>query len=170
MPSAASGPSSKTFEIARLLPAPRDAVWAAFTLLEQLKQWWGPVGLTMQSCTLDLRPGGLFHYGMAMPIGGTMWGRWVIRAVDAPERLEWLNAFSDPQGGLSRHPMAPTWPAEMLCTVAFEAKGDQTLLTLRSVPFEASAAEIATFEAGFASMTQGFGGTFDQLASFLARK
>ncbi len=164
-----AAPASKTFEITRLLPAPRAAVWAALTQAEQLKHWWGPVGLTMQTCTIDLRAGGLFHYGMATPIGGTMWGRWVLRAVKAPEKLEWLNGFSDPQGGLTRHPMAPTWPAEMLCTLTLKAEGEQTQLTLRATAHEASPTEVATFEAGFTSMTQGFGGTFDQLAKYLAR-
>lgn len=162
--------SSKTFEISRLLAAPRPAVWAAFTEADQLKHWWGPVGLTMQTCTIDLRPGGLFHYGMATPIGGTMWGRWVLRTIKAPSKLEWLNGFSDAQAGLTRHPMAPTWPAEMLCTLTLEAQGEQTQLTLRAVPHEANAMEVATFEAGFASMTQGFGGTFDQLAAYLAKR
>ena len=44
-----------------------------------------------------------------------------------------------------------------------------TLVTLRSVPHEASEQEHATFKEGHESMKQGFGATFAQLAAYLAR-
>lgn len=162
-------PDSKTFEISRLLDAPRADVWTAFTELEHLRQWWGPAGLAMRSSSLDLRPGGVFHYGMDLPLGAILWGRWGIRAVEAPKRLEWINSFSDPQGGIARHPMAPGWPEKMLCTVTFAVEGKKTRVTLRSVAFEASPAEEIIFVANFASLTQGFGGTLDKLAAHLAK-
>ena len=47
--------------------------------------------------------------------------------------------------------------------------GGKTTLTLRGSPINASAEEREVFTAHADSMRQGFGGTFDQLASFLAK-
>ena len=58
------------FVISRVFDAPRDLVWQSFTQAEHLKHWWGPKGFKMLSCKLDLRPGGIFHYGMRAPNGG----------------------------------------------------------------------------------------------------
>src|SRR5205823_4677268 len=79
---------------------------------DRLARWWGPKGFTMLSSTLDLRPGGIFHYGMRSPDGREMWGRWVFREVVAPERLVFVASFSDEAGGVTRHPFAPDWPLE----------------------------------------------------------
>src|SRR5512143_3627345 len=49
--------------ITRVLDAPRDLVWKAWTEPERLMHWWGPKGFVMQTVKLDLRPGGVFHYG-----------------------------------------------------------------------------------------------------------
>ena len=103
----------REFVITRLIDAPREMVWRAFTEVEHLKHWWGPKGFTMMSCTLDLRVGGTFHYGMKSPEGYEMWGKWIFREIVAPERLGILVSFSDKDGGITRHPMAPDWPAQM---------------------------------------------------------
>ena len=115
-----------------------------------------------------LKPGGLFHYGMQAPDGSEMWGKWVFREIVKPERLVFVSSFSDKDAGLARHPMAPTWPIEMLGTATFIDKGGKTLLINRAVALNASSEERATFEGNFDSMKQGWGGTWDQLAAYLA--
>ena len=159
---------SKEFVIERLFDAPRDLVWKVFTQSDHLMKWWGPKGFKMLVGDLDLRPGGTFHYGMQAPDGSEMWGRWVFREIVKPERLVFVSSFSDKDGGLSRHPMAPTWPIEMLGTATFIDKGGKALLVNRTVALNGSDEERATFEGNFASMTQGWGGTWDQLAAYLA--
>jgi uncharacterized protein YndB with AHSA1/START domain len=57
----------------------------------------------------------------------------------------------------------------MLGTSTFADQDGKTLLTTRTVAFNATDAERATFEAGFESMKQGFTGTWDQLAAYLAK-
>jgi uncharacterized protein YndB with AHSA1/START domain len=161
-------PLSREFVITRVFDAPRDLVWKAFTQVEHLKHWWGPKGFKMLTCTLDLRVGGMFHYGMASPEGHEMWGKWTFREIDPPRKLVFISSFSDKQGGLTRHPMAPSWPAEMLGTTLFEDQGGKTLITNKVVAYNASEEERRTFEAGFESMKGGFGGTFDQLSAYLA--
>jgi uncharacterized protein YndB with AHSA1/START domain len=158
----------KPFEIERLLDAPRERVWQAWTEVEHLKHWWGPKGFVVSHCTIDLRPGGKMHYCLRAPDGSDMWGRFVFREIVKPERLVWVNSFSDPEGGVTRHPMAPNWPREMLTTVRFADENGRTRVTVEWVPIEASDTELRAFDQGRDSMTQGWGGTFEQLTAYLA--
>jgi uncharacterized protein YndB with AHSA1/START domain len=155
--------------ISRVFDAPRELVWKAFTEADRLARWWGPKGFKMLSCKLDLRPGGAFHYGMAAPNGSEMWGKWVFREIVRPERLSFVVSFSDRDGGITRHPFAPLWPAEMLGTSTFADQAGKTLLTTRTVAVNATDAERKAFEDGFGSMEEGFAGTWDQLAAYLAQ-
>lgn len=158
------------FVITRDFDAPRDLVFRAWTEADHLARWFGPKGFTMATCTVDLRPGGVFHYGMRGPDGRVMWGKWVFREVAPPERLVIVVSFSDESGGITRHPFAPEWPAEVLSTSTFTERDGRTTLTIRSVPLNASDSERRAYEAGHDSMRQGFAGTFDQLAAYLAQQ
>jgi uncharacterized protein YndB with AHSA1/START domain len=156
------------FVITREFDAPRDLVFKAWTEPERLAQWWGPKGFTLKVAKVDLRPGGMFHYGMVGPDGSEMWGKFIYREITPPERMVFIVSFSDENGGTTRHPMAPTWPREMLNVVTLTENGDKTTLTLRSSAYNATEEERATFKAGHASMQGGFTGTFDQLTAYLA--
>jgi len=157
------------FTISRTVNAPRDLVFRAHTEEQQLRQWWGPKGLKMIECKIDLRPGGMFLYGMKQPDGGMMWGRWIFREISPPDRLVYVVSFSDPNGEQTRHPMAPDWPMEMLNTTTFTEQGGKTTISLTFEPLNASAKEREVFAANFDSMNQGFGGTYDQFDAYLAQ-
>lgn len=161
---------SRTFTINRTFDAPRALVFKLWTSPEHLARWWGPKGFAIRVVKLDARPGGIFHYVMTSATGAEMWGKKSYREIVPPERIVFVNSFSDPAGGLTRHPLAPTWPLEMLTTVVFVERDGKTEIKLSSVAHQASAFERATFEAGFESMRGGFGGTFDQLADYLRTK
>jgi len=158
------------FVTSRVLDASRNRVWQAFSTSEALAQWWGPVGFKIEVAKLEFRPGGVFHYCMKSPMG-EMWGRFVYREIVAPERVVFINSFSDPAGGITRAPFPGLhlWPLEVLNTLTLEEQGGKTTLTLRGGPINATAEELAVFKAGFDSMRQGFGGTWDQLAAYLSR-
>jgi uncharacterized protein YndB with AHSA1/START domain len=160
------------FVISRSFDAPRDRVWRAWTEVEHLKRWWGPKGCTVTHCALDLRPGGICHYGLEGPaFGGILWGRWVFREIAAPERLVFLSAFSDERGGIARPPWGGDWPLETLSTVTFADKGGgRTEVTVAWTPETGTEADRAAFLAGFDSMRQGWTGTFDQLGDYLAKQ
>ena len=158
------------FTVRRTLDAPRERVWRAWTEGAELAQWWGPKGMALEVLDLDLRPGGRFHYAMTAPDGHRMYGRFRFRDLAAPSRLVYLVAFADEAGELARHPLAPAWPAEMLNVLTLDEEEGRTVLTLRVVAHEASEGERRAFEAGFASMTQGFSGTLDHLAAHLAAR
>ena len=118
---------------------------------------------------MDLRPGGRYHYAMRTPDGQTMWGKFVYREITPKSRIVFVNSFSDEAGGTTRHPMAPTWPLEMLSIFTFEEQDGKTKFTVHWSPLDASEEERATFAAGHASMNQGWSGTLDQLAAYLAK-
>jgi uncharacterized protein YndB with AHSA1/START domain len=161
-------PTERPFIISRTFNAPRDLVWKAWTDSQHMS-WWGPKGVTIHHAKLDLRPGGLFHYCMKTPEGREMWGKWAIREIVKPERLVFVNSFSDEAGGLTRHPMSPHWPLELLSTVTFVAQGDKTLLTVQWLPLNATDIERKTFDESHESMKNGWGGTLDRLAEYLAK-
>ena len=157
------------FVISRVFDAPRELVFKAFTEPERMKHWWGPKGFTVIAQTMDLRPGGMYHYGLKAPDGNTMWGRFVYREIAAPERIVFVNSFSDEKGGLTRHPMSPSWPLEMLSTFLFEDLGNErTKLTIIWAPINETDQERGTFEKGRPSMTGGWTGTFEKLEGYLA--
>ena len=79
-------------------------------------------GVNIVARSLDLRPGGIFHYGMRTPHGQEMWGRFVYREIIPQRRIVWVNSFSDAQGGLTRHPGSMDWPLEMLVMASFAAE------------------------------------------------
>src|SRR5262245_43510210 len=127
------------FVISRVFDAPRDLVWKAFTEPERMKEWWGPKGFKVITSKMDLRPGGTYLYGMKGPDGSPMWGKFVFREIVAPERLVVITSFSDEAGGITRHPMAPNWPLEMLSTFTFEEQSStKTKLTIRWSPYKAT--------------------------------
>ena len=161
-------PAEKEFVISRLFKAPRELVFACFTDPEHMKQWWGPKGVTVIASKMDLRPGGFYHYGMRTPDGSAMWGKFIYREIEKPQRIVLVSTFSDEAGGVTRHPMAPTWPLQMLSTFLFETEGDGTRLTIKWLPIDPTDEERATFEGGFAGMNQGWSGTFEQLEAYLA--
>jgi uncharacterized protein YndB with AHSA1/START domain len=161
---------SPDFTISRVLDAPREVVWQAFTEAERMKEWWGPKGFTVIHSKLDLRVGGTYHYGMTAPDGTPMWGKFVFREIAMPERMVFVTSFSDEAGGTTRHPLHMSWPLEMLASFTFEElPGGKTRLTVRSAAYNASAEEQHTFDTHHDSMRMGWGGTLERLETYLAR-
>ncbi|WP_425147544.1 SRPBCC family protein [Deinococcus sp.] len=156
------------FTTSRTFDAPRELVWRVWTQPQHLARWMSPAGMTQLGSSLDLRPGGVFHYGLRTPDGQELWGKWVFGEIVPPELLEFIQAFSDAAGGLDRNPMAAEWPLETLSTVTFSEADGKTTVTLSSKPVNASEGERQTFAGAFDSMTQGWGGTFDKLTAYLA--
>jgi uncharacterized protein YndB with AHSA1/START domain len=98
-----------------------------------------------------------------------MWGKFTYREIVPPSRIVFVSSFSDERGGLTRHPMAPSWPQQMLTTVSFTEEGDKTRFTVEWVPLDPTEEELSTFEQGRDSMKQGWTGTFERLEAYLAQ-
>jgi uncharacterized protein YndB with AHSA1/START domain len=164
--------AQEEFVISRTFDAPRDLVWRAWTSAEALAQWWGPKGANIRVIKLDFRPGGIFHYAMAFQPGQDMYGRFVYREVAAPERLVFVNSFSDAEGGITRAPfpqLQGKWPLEVLNTVTLTEQDGKTTMALRGGPINATEEERKIFAEMRDSMRQGFGGSFAKLDDYLAK-
>jgi uncharacterized protein YndB with AHSA1/START domain len=158
----------KNFTVTREIDAPIQLVWDSLTKAEHLKHWWGPVGLEMSHTTVDLRPGGLFHYGMKAPDGNMMWGKFTYREIEEPNRLVFTNSFSDADGGTTRAPFPGlVWPLEVLNELTLTEHNGKTILTLSGYPVNSTQEEEQNFSGMFGSMQQGFGSTFDQLDVYI---
>jgi uncharacterized protein YndB with AHSA1/START domain len=160
---------SVDFVTSRVFDAPRDLVWQCFAEPERMQEWWGPKGSMIVASKMDFRVGGTYLGAMRAPDGQVMWAKFIYREIVAPERLVWVHSFSDEAGGVTRHPMSPTWPLKLLTTVTLEENpGGKTKLTLRWSPLEATEDERKTFDAAHDSMRGGWGGTFERLDAYLA--
>ncbi|WP_277182314.1 SRPBCC domain-containing protein [Caballeronia sp. BR00000012568055] len=157
------------FELDRLLDAPRERVWAAWSQADALARWWGPQGCTVTSHRFEFRPGGFFHYAMTFAGLPSMWGRFMYREIVEGERIAWLNSFANEHGGIARAPFNDACPMEIENTVTFTEEDGKTRLSLRATPFGATPVELSFFDALRPSLEQGFGGTFEQLAAYLKR-
>jgi uncharacterized protein YndB with AHSA1/START domain len=156
------------FVTTRLFNAPRTLVWDCFAQPERMKEWWGPKGSTIVASKMDFRVGGTYHGAMRGPDGSVMWAKFVYREILPPERLVWTHSFSDAAGGLTRHPLSPTWPLELMTVATFEdVAGGRTKVTLQWSPVDASDDERQTFNAARDSMHGGWSGTFERLDAYL---
>jgi uncharacterized protein YndB with AHSA1/START domain len=154
------------FVIFRMVDAPRERVWRAFSDGKELAVWMGPKGAQTGHADMDFRVGGSYHY--SMKTGGVeLWGLATYKEIVKPERLVYVQQFSDKDRGMGIHPMAPTWPKRMLTTVYFQDFGPKTLISLYWEPIEPTAVERKTFSDGMDGMKGGWGGSFDRLDEFL---
>lgn len=160
--------TTEPFALDRSFNAPLSRVWAAWSDPDQLREWWGPQGCTIEVPGFEFRPGGFFHYAMVFPGAPKMWGRFNYREIVPGERIVWLNSFANENGGIARAPFGEDCPLEIQNTVTFSESDGVTHLALRAQPFGALAPELAFFEALRPSLAQGFGGTMNQLEHYLA--
>jgi uncharacterized protein YndB with AHSA1/START domain len=161
---------NKEFVISRKFDVSREFMFKAWTDPDHMQRWWGPKNFEVTYSRMEFRPGGSYHYCMRSPDGSDMWGKFVYREIVKPERIVLVDSFSDEKGGLVRHPMNPSWPLEMLSTFAFTEHGGKTTVTVRWSPLNSTEEERKTFEGGFDSMQNGWNGTLEQLAAYLADK
>lgn len=146
-----------TLILERLFASPRELVYQAFTEEEQLKQWWGPKGWTLPVCSVDLRPGGSWHYCLESPDGKTKtWGKTVYRDIQAPDQLVYEDYVSDEEGKV-------TPGTEILVTLSFEEHDGKTMLVNRAE----FASEEALKETIGKGLILGMEQTWDRLAEHL---
>ncbi len=157
----------KPFTVSRIFNAPRALVYKVNTESEHLAKWMGPAGAEVIKTVMRIEVGGIHHYGLQLSDGSQMWGKQVYLEIVPLMRIVHIQSFSDKDGGLTRHPMASTWPLEMLSTTTFSDDGSKTIMTVSWVPYNSDAASIATFDGARDGMTGGFKGMMDTLETYL---
>jgi uncharacterized protein YndB with AHSA1/START domain len=142
--------TAQEITITRTYDAPRELLWRAWTVPEELAQWWGPPGWTtaVSTVTMDVRPGGDFRLtstsdeGEEMPVVGT------YREVVEPERI----VLEEPAEG--------AWHEGSVSVVTFTDLGDgRTEVALR--------ATIHTTDEMRVNAERGMRATLDRLAEHL---
>ena len=161
--------SVEPFSISRVFNAPRKLVFQANTDIGHLAKWLSPAGFKNIFASGEIKVGSVYHYGIQGPDGSQMWGKQRYLELVPDERIVLIQSFSDKDGGVTRHPMAPTWPEEMLATTTFEDVGPgKCKVTVSWAPHNSDEAGNATFDGARDGMAQGFGGSFANLDAHLA--
>ncbi len=73
--------------ISRVIHAPRELVFEAFTEVRHLSKWWGPEGFTTTTRAFEFRVGGVWDFVMHGP-DGTDYQEWIAwTEIVPPERI-----------------------------------------------------------------------------------
>lgn len=109
--------------ITRLLEAPRELAFSAWTDPEKVVKWWGPNGFSITIERMDVRPGGVWKYVMHGPDGVDYPNKTVYEEIVPPERLVYSHSGGDPVRGERA--------VQFRSSVTFVQEGGQTRITLR---------------------------------------
>jgi uncharacterized protein YndB with AHSA1/START domain len=107
--------------ISRVIDAPRELVFEAFTKVRHLSRWWGPEGFTTTTRSFEFRVGGTWDFVMHGP-DGTDYQEWISwTEIAPPERIALLHGESrgDPNAFVS--------------VLTFESDGVATRIEMRTV-------------------------------------
>src|SRR5882672_5697490 len=141
----------------RLIDAPREKLFKAWTEPELLKQWFAPLPWTTPAAELDVRPGGANLIVMRGPDGNDMPNRGVYLEVVKNERLVFTDAYTKA--------WEPSEKPFMTVILTFADEGGKTRYTARVLHW--TVADRETHEKmGF---HQGWGQCTDQLAALVAK-
>src|SRR5688572_2241673 len=116
----AGATADREIVIERVIDAPRELVFEAWTDPTHMTHWWGPRRFTTTTHRMDVRPGGAWRFVMHGPDGRDYQNRIVYREVVTPERLVYDHGGGDDVEPVSFH-----------TTVTFEEYGGKTRITLR---------------------------------------
>jgi uncharacterized protein YndB with AHSA1/START domain len=156
------------FFIARSFDTGIERMYEMWTNPEHMALWLPPTGATMSFLKKEPRVGGLSFYAMKFGDGPAIYGLIKYLELEKPNRIVYLQQFSDEKENPIRPPFFKDWPLAMLSTVELAAEGpDRTRVTVRWEPQEANAADLAEFIKQRAGMTMGWTGSFDKLEAVL---
>jgi uncharacterized protein YndB with AHSA1/START domain len=76
-----------TLVVRKTIRARAARLFAAWTIPEQLKLWWGPQGVKCIEAEVDLRCGGRYRIGNQLPDGKVLWITGEFEVIEAPRKL-----------------------------------------------------------------------------------
>jgi uncharacterized protein YndB with AHSA1/START domain len=148
--------------LTRVLDAPRELVWKAWTDPGLMSKWWGPKGVTTPTCDIDLRQGGPIYIVMlaGKELGSFAGQEWPMSGtfveIAPPERLVYTAAALDGKKGVL---------LETRTTLTLETLDEKTRMTLKIAVTKLSPGG----EFALAGMEMGWNQSLDKLADFLAK-
>ncbi len=153
----------KEFVIKRTFNTDKKTLWQAFTNEKYMRQWWGPKEVDVIHSEMNLKVGGKYHYCMQNYNGERNWGRMVFKEICKPDKLVFINSFSNEKGELTRAPFPGPWPLEMLTTMTFTEKNGKTTVNISWIPINNTKEEYNVFDKGRDGMVTGWTGSLDRL-------
>ncbi|GGD00991.1 SRPBCC family protein [Aquisalinus flavus] len=138
----ADWPLDREIVLTRLIEAPRDIVFAAWTAPARIQSWFGPEGFTLTTKEIDIRPGGIWRFDMIAPDGTVFPNRMVFLRLEEPSLIEI-------EHGTGRDDD----PAKFRMLVTFDEQSNgKTVLTLRQMH---PSREIRAEKLGFGAVEYG---------------
>ncbi|MDB6021102.1 MAG: Activator of Hsp90 ATPase 1 family protein [Pedosphaera sp.] len=117
-------PDDATLIIKRMLNAPPERAFRAWTTAEHIQQWMRPdPGMTVPLASMDLRVGGKFRIQMKAPDGEFFTAVGVFKEVKAPERLVYTWDYEKDGSGTE---FGEVEGKTSLITVEFLKRGERT--------------------------------------------
>jgi uncharacterized protein YndB with AHSA1/START domain len=114
--------SDREIVTSRVLDAPREVVFEAWSSPLHLARWWGPNGFKTTTHAFAFRPGGTWRHTMHGPDGTDFPNRIVYDEIVAPKRIAY-----------SHHGGIDGVPAQFQSTVTFDDEKGKTRITMRAV-------------------------------------
>lgn len=153
----------KEVQFERTYDAPLALVWQAWTDPAMVKEWWGPDGVTIPECEIDLRVGGTIYIVMEAgetmgPYKGTRWPmKGTFTVVEPGSKLAYrARAWTEEQESTEIDQTT-----ELTLT---EANGKTTITVRAAVTSTGPRAGMAV-----QGMEYGFNQQLDKLRKFLAK-
>ena len=120
--------------ITRIIDAPLESVWRAWSDPELVKQWWGPQGFSAPVAEIDFHEGHTSLVCMENPDFGKYFSTWQYREIIPMERITYIHNLAD-ENGVKIDPasvgMPPDFPQDQRHVVTFKSLGkNQTELTI----------------------------------------
>lgn len=122
--------NTKNMVATRIFDAPVEQVWNAWTVSEQVKRWWGPMGFTCPVADMNFQVGGVSLVCMRAPAeygGQDLFNTWTYTTIVPTELIEFVQNFADKDGNKvdpSAHGLPPDIPYDVPHRLTFKAIGD----------------------------------------------
>jgi uncharacterized protein YndB with AHSA1/START domain len=152
---AQSATADREIVISRVIDAPRELVFEAFTEVRHLSRWWGPEGFTTTTRAFEFRVGGEWDFVMHGP-DGTDYQEWISwREITPPERIALVHGESAQD------------PDAFESIFTFAERGETTEITMRTVFPNAALRDRAVEEY---HAIEGGRQTLDHLAAYITEQ
>jgi uncharacterized protein YndB with AHSA1/START domain len=152
--------AERSVTLTRILKAPRDLVWRAWTDTAMLKEWWGPEQFTNPVVEGEIKVGGTLHITMHGPKGSPF-------DIDMPMVKRYREIVPGRKLVFENEPLGPNGERllDSLTTVTFSDHPDGTLMEMTT-----TAKALVPMAAGMLQgMDQGWSQSFDKLARLLEK-
>ena len=117
-----NAPKERTLVFSRILNAPRELVYQAWTETEHLLHWWGPDGFNNTFIAMNVEPGGKWKFTMHGPDG-----------TDYPNHIEYIEVLKNEKLAYFHGDAKAENPILFYVTVLFENWEGKTKLTMSMV-------------------------------------